>query len=258
MYLKEIKIKNHPYLGDQHLDFVNHKTNKPYSIIAFVGENACGKTTLLDLLFSYAKSEFIVDKKSSYFNGCFKDYCALFLRQNSIHNQAQAELLKSIDGSITNQIISGDADMINSPKAIYKNCAINQTDKASEILNRFNDETINSIYNGPVGLDITCGGKALERINGKKGKVDISKLSSGQQELTIKMASLQKILIDVDYVLFDEPETSLHPRWQRTIIKNLRDMLEFDGEFPQIFVATHSEKVLESLIGKEDVQIYIQ
>ena len=56
MYLSHLHIKNHPILKDIDLDLLNPKTNKPYPIIAFVGENGCGKTTLLNVLFDYEYS----------------------------------------------------------------------------------------------------------------------------------------------------------------------------------------------------------
>lgn len=51
-HLSYIRIKNHPVLKDIDLDLVNPKTKKPYDIIAFVGENGCGKTTILNELFN--------------------------------------------------------------------------------------------------------------------------------------------------------------------------------------------------------------
>lgn len=256
MYLDKISIKNHPYLGNQELNFVNPKTNKPYSVIAFVGENACGKTTILDLLFNYATSEYVIDKQCKVDHFGEKDFQSLFIRQNSIHALSQAELVKSIDGSNINPVISGDYESNNHPNALRQACAVNNLNEALEILDRFNDPVIKEAFMKNKINGISCGGQALEKINGKKSSLDISKLSSGQQELIIKMFQLRDILVGVDYVLFDEPETSLHPRWQRTIVENLRDLLKNNGEFPQIFLATHSEKVLESLIGKEDVLIF--
>lgn len=249
MYIKSLSIRNHPYLGNQNLSFINPITNRPYSVIAFVGENASGKTTMLDLIFNYNSSEYITNNDGSM-------HKALFIRQNSIHAQAEAELVKAISGNNVNPLISGESSITDRKNSIIQNCAINNSNKAKDILNRFNDPVISASYKDGSMMEISCGGKALESINGKKSPIDISKLSSGQQELLIKISNLENILNDVDCVLFDEPETSLHPRWQRTIVKNLRDMLENNGEYPQIFIATHSEKVLESLINKEDVLIY--
>jgi hypothetical protein len=54
-------------------------------------------------------------------------------------------------------------------------------------------------------------------------------------------------------ILFDEPETHLHPRWQRTVIPSLMkalDVLRGIGTSthpPQMIVATHSPLVMASL-----------
>lgn len=51
-------------------------------------------------------------------------------------------------------------------------------------------------------------------------------------------------------VLFDEPETHLHPRWQRTILPSILraiDVLRGAGKAPQVLVATHSPLVAASV-----------
>jgi hypothetical protein len=52
-------------------------------------------------------------------------------------------------------------------------------------------------------------------------------------------------------LLFDEPETHLHPRWQRTVLPSLLQAVATlrgpDGEAPQMLVATHAPLVAASL-----------
>jgi hypothetical protein len=52
-------------------------------------------------------------------------------------------------------------------------------------------------------------------------------------------------------VLFDEPETHLHPRWQRTIVPSLLGALDVlrgtGGRDPQVLIATHAPLILASL-----------
>ena len=48
MYLYHLNIKNHPILKDLKLNLTNPNTNQPYAVVAFVGENGCGKTTILN------------------------------------------------------------------------------------------------------------------------------------------------------------------------------------------------------------------
>ena len=57
-------------------------------------------------------------------------------------------------------------------------------------------------------------------------------------------------------ILFDEPETHLHPRWQRSLLPSLMAALNklrgIGGVSPQFLVATHSPLVLASLEGVFD------
>ena len=52
-------------------------------------------------------------------------------------------------------------------------------------------------------------------------------------------------------ILFDEPETHLHPRWQRTVLPSIfeavNELRGNSGSTPQLFVATHSPLVTASL-----------
>lgn len=54
MKIRKISIKDHPILGDLELDFTNQNGNV-YDTIVFAGENGCGKTTILSLLFELTK-----------------------------------------------------------------------------------------------------------------------------------------------------------------------------------------------------------
>jgi predicted ATP-binding protein involved in virulence len=63
-------------------------------------------------------------------------------------------------------------------------------------------------------------------------------------------------------VLFDEPETHLHPRWQRAILPSVLTAIDTlrgkAGRAPQMLVATHSPLVTASLepyfdAGKDDL-----
>ena len=52
-YEKDIIVFNgHPVLGDLSFDF-RKENGEPYKIILLVGENGCGKTTVLKEIYSY-------------------------------------------------------------------------------------------------------------------------------------------------------------------------------------------------------------
>ena len=60
-------------------------------------------------------------------------------------------------------------------------------------------------------------------------------------------------------ILFDEPETHLHPRWQRTVLPSVLEAIDVlrgkDGQAPQMLIATHSPLVTASLEPMFDTEI---
>ena len=242
LHLHNLKIRNHPVLGDMDLTFINPKTNKPYDVIAFVGENGCGKTTLLNELFNYDKSEYIVEKEK-----IDRPRCALFLRQGSVHSNTLKEVRKLIDGK----------DMF--PTSSYKDpnygCRTWNNHRIENIVEELGDKHIGELVKNDKLDDITCSGEVSKLIDGKEHGYNITSFSSGEQEILLKLKDIQELSYD-DFLLLDEPETSLHPRWQRRILDLIIQIIDTElGEKPQIFLATHSEKVLESLIENENALI---
>ena len=247
MYLSQLKIKNHPVLKNLELNLINPKTKEPYAIVAFVGENGCGKTTLLNEIFNYEKSEFIFDKQGQ--------LDSLYLRQGSLHKNAMKEVRKLIDGQDMYPINSKTYEGGMNPYSLRSNNAINRVDKGVELLETLGDDAITEIFKENHILDVYCSNDVSKRIDGKEHGYNITNYSSGQQEILLKLKDLKNMAAGTDVVLLDEPETSLHPRWQKEIVHLIELMIEAGGEVPQIFLATHSEKVLESLICREDVLI---
>ena len=250
MYLKYLKIKNHPILKDLKLDLINPKTKEPYSVVAFVGENGCGKTTLLNEIFNYNDSKYIQDKQIS--NEPLK---VLYLRQGSLHKNAMKEVGKLIDGKDMYPVNSVTSENGSNSFSLVDNNGINRTEKGTEILKALGDSEITTIFEKNQLGKVYCSQEISKKIDGKEHGYNISEYSSGQQEILLKLKDLKNMAPGTDCVLLDEPETSLHPRWQKEILNIMEALLETGGMVPQIFLATHSEKVLESLIKKEDVLI---
>ncbi len=250
MYLSHLIIKNHPILKDLELDFVNPNTNKPYSLVAFVGENGCGKTTLLNELYKYDESKNIIEKE--YEPLAIPKHISHYLRQSSLARNAMKEIGKRIDGKDRYSASSlGEWSKIaksTNPKE--------EKEKGYKMLKILDDPQVYQLYADGVLDQIACGAEISQLIDGKKPGYDISTFSSGQQEILLKLKDLRECFDITDSVLLDEPETSLHPRWQKEIINLIKLFVtDSNGNVPQIFVATHSEKVLESLLGNNDALI---
>ena len=255
MYLSHLNIKNHPILKDLKLNLTNPKTNQPYAIVAFVGENGCGKTTILNEIFNYEKSEFIIDKQTPY-TIVPKPFDALYLRQGSLHRNAMKEVRKLIDGQDMYPTNSATYTGGANPFGLRSNNAVNRINEGIKLLEKLGDDEITTIFKENHIDEVWCSGEVTKKIDGQEHGYNITNYSSGQQEILLKIKDIRKMASGTDCVLLDEPETSLHPRWQKEIVNLIKLMLtDVGGNVPQIFLATHSEKVLESLITRDDVLI---
>ncbi len=90
----------------------------------------------------------------------------------------------------------------------------------------------------------------------KHGKtIEIDRLSTGEQQIVFRGAYLLK---NSDYlsrgvILVDEPELSMHPKWQGKILNYYRDLFPVnDKQVAQMFFATHSEAVLNAALKDKD------
>ncbi|MQU09501.1 AAA family ATPase [Pseudomonas helleri] len=80
------------------------------------------------------------------------------------------------------------------------------------------------------------------------GELSLKKASSGEQCLLVLMLGIAGHITDGSLILIDEPEISLHPRWQEEF------MLLLTSSFAryrgcQFIVATHSPQVISRLKG---------
>ena len=93
-------------------------------------------------------------------------------------------------------------------------------------------------------------------------KVSIENLSSGEKQIVFRGGFLlkdQKIK-EGAYVLIDEPEVSLHPKWQLEIIPFIKRLFtNEDGiQTSQIIVATHSPFIIHNSNRQNDKVVVLQ
>ncbi|TRZ58742.1 hypothetical protein DZA28_01750 [Pseudomonas alloputida] len=74
----------------------------------------------------------------------------------------------------------------------------------------------------------------------KKGNNEypLERASSGEIQLITTLAFIASYITERTAILIDEPENSLHPRWQRSYVSRLFDL--FHSSEPKVIVATHS------------------
>lgn len=82
---------------------------------------------------------------------------------------------------------------------------------------------------------------------------DINDLSSGEKQLFIRTLAIKMLEPENSILLIDEPEISLHPKWQQKIIEVYKRI----GKNNQIIVATHSPHILGS-VKKEEIILLVR
>ncbi|RWX57203.1 AAA family ATPase [Photobacterium chitinilyticum] len=80
----------------------------------------------------------------------------------------------------------------------------------------------------------------------KNKVIKISELSSGQKCMILTLLNISGSISDNSIVCIDEPEISLHPRWQKEFMKIL---IEFFSDFKKchFIIATHSPLIISEL-----------
>lgn len=109
---------------------------------------------------------------------------------------------------------------------------------------------------------VSCEGK-LDVIFEKYGRqISIDDLSTGEKQIVYRGIYLLRNVEKLDgaSIMIDEPELSMHPKWQKRILKYFQDLFKaIDGsQKTQMFFATHSEYVLaEALNDKNNTLVIV-
>ena len=125
-----------------------------------------------------------------------------------------------------------------------------------EITNKVVNE-INGIFD-ILELDVKLKGfskdeKTMPIFENSAGEeFDINDLSSGEKQLFLRTLSIKMLEPNNSIILIDEPELSLHPKWQQRIIEVYKKI----GENNQIIVATHSPHILGSVSNENIFILY--
>jgi len=126
---------------------------------------------------------------------------------------------------------------------------------AKELVHILNE--INSIFD-ILELDVKLKGfskdeKTMPVFENSAGEeFDINDLSSGEKQLFLRTLSIKMLEPKNSIILIDEPELSLHPKWQQRIIEVYKKI----GENNQIIIATHSPHILGSVSSENIFILY--
>ncbi len=153
--------------------------------------------------------------------------------------------LNEINQNIASDLPSAIANAINTE--VFKNEDLPPKDSIKKICN-----DINSIFECMnigvkfIGLSKDEDTKPLFK-DSIGNEFDIEGLSSGEKQLFIRALSLKFLNASNSIILIDEPEISLHPQWQRKIIK----VYENIGQDNQLIIATHSPHVVADIKSEQ-------
>ncbi|QQS87488.1 AAA family ATPase [Fusobacterium canifelinum] len=160
------------------------------------------------------------------------------------------EFINTINSNVIRDIPSYIATRRNYLATVEENLTM------KEVTNKVVNE-INDIFN-ILELDVKLKGfskdeKTLPIFENSAGEeFDINDLSSGEKQLFLRTLSIKMLEPKNSIILIDEPELSLHPKWQQRIVEVYKNI----GENNQIILATHSPHILGSVSNENIFILY--
>jgi len=89
---------------------------------------------------------------------------------------------------------------------------------------------------------VAVGSDGVSVTSSDGSKLDLEMLSSGEQHELVILYELLFRVPDNSFILFDEPELSLHVAWQEKFLEDLGEMAKI-SKF-QVLLATHSPQII--------------
>ena len=282
MKIKNLYIENEKRLKNLNINFENDE--KILDVVVLAGVNGTGKTTVLEVIYDYFEN-FQNDKNKINIELDLEE--ENYINQNNISKETYLNnLIKdSIKKEKIPKVIYVPAE-INFQKvkfnllALYKKRFLNKIDSyiiadipfyiQMRIINTANKESekklgnvrdeiiaeINGIFD-ILDMDTRLIGMSTETTeilpiftNLSEDKFDINELSSGEKQLFLRTLAIRMLNPENSIILIDEPELSLHPKWQQRIVDVYRKI----GKNNQIIIATHSPHILGS-VRKENIML---
>jgi len=255
MKIEKLKVENHEVLGNLEIDFTD-ESGKPVDVIAFIGDNGTGKTKVLKAIIDCEVQKLLENKKIEDKKIVWIPVQLPMIEKENIvqeayvkrssselhFNNAKTKLVEDASKWKIADISEYLTDKMNRAAQRVLNRGLDKETYLAEI------DSVNEIFE-ILDLEIKFFGlsddeKAVPVFKNKQGvEVDINNLSSGEKQIFFRMLNLKRLKVNDTIILIDEPETSLHPDWQRKII----DVYKRIGENNQIIIATHSPLILGSV-----------
>jgi energy-coupling factor transporter ATP-binding protein EcfA2 len=106
----------------------------------------------------------------------------------------------------------------------------------------YNSAEIDAVLHGTVHLESISFEKTRE-------KVQLVDLSSGERAYVLTILVLAFVTINNTFIFFDEPENSLHPKWQSSIVSDMWKAISAVSVNSHAIIATHSPLIVSGAAG---------
>lgn len=249
MKIRKLKLENHPFFGNLEIDFTNN--GKTVDNIIIAGENGCGKSQLLNLIFSHSRFDVDNIKRNE------KRYFEIEFNNQDIEmfkNMAQFKSIFSnhIQDNILYILI--DYSIVNDWSQIqitFKNSDDKMIAVPSYLLSR--DETIKSTSMIFSDIEINYTPQQIQYVTAKEIDAHNGSSLRSSKDLATEIAQLFVDMVNsdaIDYSTWSQQhkkfdETMLHPRLDR-----------FTNAFNQMF-PNKKFKEVRNVNGTKDV-IFIE
>ncbi len=199
------------------------------------------KISLFNFRLSYIPGETYINPITHH-----KNKIGFPLRDKNNYKELEQEIEKNDDGFV--RIIDFDIHKKFVEKYIVDSVIqdiLKNRDRKSDDVIRNHIEKINNILSRlqlyTKLVDITPEAPVFESIN--KKRIPANSMSSGERQLFYRALYLDNLNLRDSIIMVDEPETSLHPEWQKEILNLYQNI----GMNNQVIVATHSPHIISSV-----------
>jgi len=223
---------------EKYINVINSNSDSLKSIIADIMKKHSSLSSELDS--TYIKRLFDSKRVNSDTSKVLSELSSLLEKQEKLTKYGLAEI-KNVSYIISKL----DIDKLNNYStelSIYLQDANAKYKVFEPLINKL--ELYEKIVNKKLEFKrmVLSSSNGIEVISEEGNKLSLTDLSSGEQEILVLFYKLI-FESDVNLLLIDEPEISLHIAWQKEIMKDMKNVLELNKNF-QLIIATHSPQII--------------